>query len=184
MTHSNTIKGFTVLELNIVLILLGLLLFMIIPNLKIFLTRQEREITLDQLSTAISFAQNEAFQRQKIISLCASQYIEEPFENKFYCHSNKDWSEGFMIFENEIAQKQDSVPSNKIIKRFPGLVHGKLQFNSGKGHQQLHIHPNGMTMTMDIGYFIYSPETVRLNLESEKLICSRACHCRREIVPN
>lgn len=162
-THS---YGFSITELLITLCILGFLFFVALPNLSLFLMRQERELSLQRLRISLSFAQNAAFKTGKTISLCASR-------DKKTCDRELDWSTGYIIFENEKEEKQ---PSNlaKILEATASLQFGRLSY-SGQG-ELINIQSNGMTMNM--GAFQYSPKYHHDERENAKLIFNRACRCR------
>ncbi len=168
-------NGFTVLEIFIVLSILSYLCMIAIPNFNLLYVRQEQDIVLDRLKQAISFAKNEAFLRKKVVSLCGSR-DNQIHDKDFYCNEENDWSGGFIIFENETAEKLRPIKADKIIKKFPGVAHGKLEYDFG-GKTQLNIFPNGRSMTMDIGHFIYKPKKGLDNFKANKVTCNRVTHC-------
>ena len=106
-------RGFSILELCTVFLILGFITTFAVPAFSQFLMREERAIVLDRIKAAIEFAKQEAFARAKTITVCASI-------NHRTCHAN-DWSAGFIILEME--EQLPHFPS-KILYSFP-----KLQFH-------------------------------------------------------
>lgn len=128
-------KGYSILELCTVILMVGLLACFAIPLYDQFLMREEREIVLQRLEMAIEYAKQTAFIQQKIITICPS------IDHKT-C-SNQHWSHGFIIIER----------GGKRLKVFPKLWYGTLQFN--QFGTDLNIYPNGTTPNN--GTFFYFP---------------------------
>lgn len=138
-------QGNTLLETLLVISILSLLLLCSIPSLNQFLTRTEQEISLDRIKNAIEFAKNEAFRRNKTISLC-------PSHNKSSCTYGDNWAAGFILFENPNRNTQ---PANGTISQvFSGAQYGKIIYTAIGN--QLNIHADGSTT--NIGSFIYCPK--------------------------
>lgn len=138
-------KGFSLIELLVVVSILSFLMTMGYQGLQAFLMRQERTLVLSALKDALALARSEAFLRNTTITICGSHSLQK-------CHLQKDWSSGFIVFENPDCE---SIPEPKnILKAVKGIRYGSLEFNGG--NSMLHIGPAGMTMS--IGTFIYNPK--------------------------
>lgn len=160
-------SGFSLLELNTVIIVLATLTFLMLPTFKQFLMRQERAAILEHLQTAIEYAKQEAFFKNKIITLCA---IDSSLECRM-----KDWSTGFIAFEWDEENKK----IKRILQTFPGVVYGKLHFEQFGYH--LNIEADGTTM--NVGTFIYCPRN-KDPQEAEALVINKAGRFYRVIARN
>lgn len=135
-------QGNTLLELLLVVTILCLSFFAAIPNLNKYLTSTEQEIALDRIKNAIEFAKNEAFRKNKTISLC-------PSHTQNSCTYGDGWDVGFILFENDNKNSQPTPES--LLKVFEGTRYGKIVFDA-MGNQ-LNIQANGTTT--NIGNFVY-----------------------------
>jgi len=137
--------GISFIEILMVLALLGTLYFLAIPAFTQFLMRQDREVTLDRLRTAIQFAKSEAAKQGKMITLCGS-------ENQQTCAKN-NWNHGFILYTEEEVKKW--LPEG--VFPFEGPKYGTLRFKAfGGDFHTLHIGPNGTTINN--GTFVYCPK--------------------------
>ena len=66
------IRGFTLIELIIVLVIGGILVAIGVPNLSVFLKNSARTTRLNDLVTALNYARSEAIKRNTEIRVCAS----------------------------------------------------------------------------------------------------------------
>lgn len=136
-------RGFSLLELCTVILILSFLTTFAMPTFSEFLMREERTMVLDRIQAAIEFAKQEAFAHAKTITICASI-------NHRTCHAN-DWSAGFIIIE--IDEQLPRFHSN-LLYVFPKLQHCKLNFEQFGTY--LNITADGMTINN--GTFIYCPK--------------------------
>jgi Tfp pilus assembly protein FimT len=161
-------RGFSILELCTVILILSFITTFAIPAFSQFLMRGERAMVLDRIKAAIEFAKQEAFARAKTITVCASI-------NHRTCHAN-DWSAGFIIIEME--EPLPHFPS-KILYSFPKLQHGKLNFDQFGTY--LNITADGMTVNN--GTFIYCPKNGDRQ-EADALIINNATRTYRPTQKN
>ena len=120
--------------------------------------RQEREAVLERLQTAIEYAKQVAFLKDKTITLCAIGPY--PLE----CRLN-DWSAGFMVVEFKPGDKKIT----QILQIFPSISYGKLYFEQFGQH--LNIQTEGTTV--NVGTFIYCPHN-KDPREAEALVINKA----------
>lgn len=133
-------QGLTLIELLVALAMIALIYTCSIPNLNTFLMRQERELVLNNLKTAIYYAQNEALAQGKTIILCNhSPSKQSTCEPKQW---NK-WNDGFLV-----------VTGQQVLARFPALTKGTLKFESIR--HNIAFEPNGTTHKTN-GTFTYCP---------------------------
>lgn len=95
-----TIRGFTLYELLMTLVLVGIVLATGLPAFSGTMARQRQAIEINALFHAIHLARKESIMRRKVVSLC-------PSEDGQSCAPGKDWSAGWIMFENS---DRDSPP--------------------------------------------------------------------------
>ncbi|HXH55630.1 MAG TPA: GspH/FimT family pseudopilin [Gammaproteobacteria bacterium] len=161
-------RGFSILELCTVILILSFITTFAIPAFSQFLMRGERAMVLDRVKAAIEFAKQEAFTRGKTITICASI-------NHRTCHAN-DWSAGVIIIEMD--EQLPRTPSN-LLYVFPKLQHGKLNFDQFGTY--LNITADGMTINN--GTFIYCPKNGDRR-EADALIINNATRTYRPTQKN
>ena len=161
-------RGFSILELCTVFLILGFLTAFAIPAFSQFLMREERTRVLDRIQAAIEFAKQEAFARAKTITVCASI-------NHRTCYAS-DWSAGFIIIETD-----EQLPhfASNLLYAFPKLQHGKLNFDQFGTY--LNITADGMTINN--GTFVYCPKNGDRR-EADALIINNATRTYRPIQKN
>ncbi len=161
-------RGFSILELCTVILILGVITMLAGPTFSQFLMREERTLVLDRLKMAIEFAKQEAFIRATTITVCASI-------NHKTCHAN-DWSAGFIVIE-----KDAELPnmSKNLLYVFPKLQYGKLHFDQFGTY--LNVTPDGMTLNN--GTFIYCPKNGDRR-EADALIINNASRTYRPTQKN
>lgn len=162
-------KGFTLLELITVFVIISLLLVLTVPNIYQFLMRQERELALHRLNTAIEYARQEAKLRGQTVTLC-------PTADHKTCKTKiDDWTDGFMAILNVDRDPK----AYQVLQVFPGLQHGQLHFEQWGSY--LNIRPDGTTR--NLGAFTYCPKN-RDRRDAEALVINAACRTYRPIARN
>jgi len=163
-------RGFSLLEVCIVIFILGSILALGLPQLDRFLMHEERELVLDRIKTAIDYAKQEAFARGATIVLCSTS-------NQITCTSQTNWSSGFMILEKN---KEESSPLQaKILQVFQGTKYGRIHFNAFGSHDLI-IQSDGSTNN---GTFSYCPKN-RDASEGAALVINKAGRVYRPIKKN
>ncbi len=94
------LRGFTLYELLITILLVALLTSLAIPSLAGSIARQRQRVEIDALFHAIHRARKESIMRRKVVSLC-------PSTDGRKCLPGRDWSSGWLMFENK---DRDSPP--------------------------------------------------------------------------
>jgi len=89
-------KAFTLIELLITLVILGIVLGFAIPSFTKQIINSSSLTLGSDLVAAINFARQEAVKRGKRVSLC-------PSTNGTTCLTSGDWAKGWLVFEDGAA---------------------------------------------------------------------------------
>jgi type IV fimbrial biogenesis protein FimT len=90
---STKIRGFTLYELLITVLLIALLTSLAVPSFAASMARQRQRVEIDALFHALHLARKESIMRRKVVSLCPSIDGQK-------CLPGRDWSSGWLMFEN------------------------------------------------------------------------------------
>lgn len=115
MKHTNRFqKGFTLLELLVVVSILGTLAMLALPSMEDMLARAETDSSAKLLQTALSLAKSEAIKRGESVSVCASGDGSD-------CATD-EWSTGWIVFVDNNADANGNAgsidPEDAIVRAF------------------------------------------------------------------
>lgn len=102
------IKGFTLYELLITIILIVLISGLAIPSFSASIARQRQRVEIDALFHAIHLARKESIMRRKVVSLCPS------LDGKI-CSPSRDWSSGWLMFENKDRDSPPRIDPDELL---------------------------------------------------------------------
>jgi len=102
------IRGFTLYELLITLVLIALISGLAVPSLEANIARQRQRAEINALFHAIHLARKESIMRRKVVSLC-------PSVDGQTCTPGRDWSSGWLMFENSDRDSPPSVDANETV---------------------------------------------------------------------
>ncbi len=83
-------RGFTLIELIIVLVIGGILVSIAVPNLSVFLKNSARTTRINELVTAFNYARSEAVKRNTDIRVCSSTDAST-------CSGSTSFSSGWLV---------------------------------------------------------------------------------------
>lgn len=89
--HTSYRRGFTLIELMIVMIVMGLLITVGVPSFRALMADNQVSNSANELLYAIQLARAEAVKRNQMVSLC-------PSSDKLNCTANGNWHVGWIIF--------------------------------------------------------------------------------------
>ncbi|MCR6650532.1 MAG: GspH/FimT family pseudopilin [Cellvibrionaceae bacterium] len=90
--QSSNQRGFTLIELMVVIIIAAILLTIAVPSFSSLIKRNNVDSLQSKLSSALATARTEAASRNRIITICASN------AGQTACDDN--WSNGWIVFED------------------------------------------------------------------------------------
>ena len=116
-------QGFTLYELLITLVLVGLLSSIAIPSFSGTVARQRQRVEIDALFHAFYLARKESIMRRKVVSLCPSTDLQT-------CSPSRDWSAGWLMFENKDRDSPPRIdPGESILARHEVLDQVRINAN-------------------------------------------------------
>lgn len=142
-------KGFTLIELVIVLAIVSLLCLIGIPSFKHMTETIHADLAVSQLYRAIQLTRSEAIKTNSIATLC-------PSSNGYQCE--KDWSKGYIVFVDR--QANGSVDSDDQIIHFfkPVKGDGIITWQNFRGFDYLQMTPLGNTNAQNGTFTYYSAD--------------------------
>ncbi|MEH6592015.1 MAG: GspH/FimT family pseudopilin [Halioglobus sp.] len=120
----STIKGFTLLELMLVLAILALLFGLILPSMHSAIARNRLRMEASQLMSALNLARGEAVSRNGIVSLCPSDYAVSGVAD-----CNGVYGDGWVVFTNHNGDAQIDEDSDVVIQAHHRLPAGYVLTN-------------------------------------------------------
>lgn len=102
------LRGFTLYELLISVMLAVLLAGIAVPSFSASLARQRQRIEIDALFHALHLARKESIMRHKVVSLC-------PSTDGTTCSASRDWSHGWLMFENTDRDSPPKIDAGEAV---------------------------------------------------------------------
>ncbi len=140
-------RGFTMVEMMLVLLLLGTLIGMALPALRPWAQATRGDALMRQLASLLALARTEAAARGRVVTLC-------PTRDGQSCGS--DWAEGMMLFADRNGDRtlnQDDVVVRVLLEASPT---GTLAWRAFGNRRYLQIDAMGF-LRYQSGHFLYCP---------------------------
>ncbi len=101
-TRALTSRGFTIIELMVVLAIAAILAAAAIPSMTEIVRRNTQESVINDLAGALAFARSEAINRGQKVSVCQSA-------NGTSCATSGDWTAGWIVFVDPVDPTAPSI---------------------------------------------------------------------------
>ena len=136
-------RGYTLIELLIVLAVSSILALNVFPNLSSLLSQERSTILVNNLASALAYARSEAILKQTTILTCQSNNGSE-------CNRSGNWHNGWIIFIDKNQNKQRE-PEETLLRVYAAVNNGtQATFNGAsrvdhylKYKPTGHAFPNG-----------------------------------------
>lgn len=113
-------RGFTLVELMVVLAVSVIILATAAPSLRAFLLNNQRSATVNELSTAFNMARSEALKRAQSVAVCTVANADAAAPT---CAASSDWSSGWVVFVD--ADNNNAIDAgDEILRRYGGTPDG------------------------------------------------------------
>lgn len=126
MMNINKIKGFTVIELMIVVGVIGILLAVGLPGLQDTISRIGTNSQAKTLVASLSFARSEAIKRGRLVTVCGSDSGTD-------CAADS-WGDGWIVFVDANEDADGATGSidagDEILRVYQGLGNNTLEFTA------------------------------------------------------
>src|SRR5690606_18361522 len=101
-TRALTSRGFTIIELMVVVAIAAILAAVAIPSMTEIVRRNTQESVINDLASALAFARSEAINRGQKVSVCQSA-------NGTSCATSGDWTAGWIVFVDPVYPTAPSI---------------------------------------------------------------------------
>ncbi|MFO1388723.1 GspH/FimT family pseudopilin [Cellvibrio sp.] len=119
----NRQNAFTLVELLVVLIVMGVVLQLALPNFRTAMSNNRSAGVGGELIAALTLARTEAIKRAKWVSIC-------PTANGSSCGSATDWAKGWIVYVDAATSDTDTtatvLTSTNIIRVWNDLPRGSV----------------------------------------------------------
>ena len=113
------IKGFTLYELLITVLIVGVILAVGVPNLREYRQNGRMTATANDLHSAFHLARTEASRSKSTITICASA---NPMDADADCGGT--WDQGYIVFVDTNADLSRSGPTETVLRAHPTAAIG------------------------------------------------------------
>lgn len=112
-------KGFTLIELMVSLVVVGILLLVAVPNFGNFVAQSRVDSVKNKLVSSIALARSEAIKRGVAVAVCRKNPDPALTCVGTAVVGSKDWSDGWLVFLDE--DDNQTAAANEIIKVYADI---------------------------------------------------------------
>ncbi|MBR9905656.1 MAG: prepilin-type N-terminal cleavage/methylation domain-containing protein [Gammaproteobacteria bacterium] len=167
--HTTPESGFTLLELLITLLLVGIIAAWGLPSFQALGQRTAQSSAVNRLQSAFSLARNTAISQRRQITLCPVD------EGRKAC--TRDWSGELMIVRGD---KTDSISEDDILRIVPAQQGTKVAYS--RGWSRIRYSPLGYTSGYN-GSFAICSTSGAVGAKGKKLVLSQLGRLRIDEAP-
>lgn len=147
----NNKKGFTLIEILIVIAIIGVMMSVIVPNVKRLLPRKEREAFLSKLNGLTRYAWQHALIERKV------HQVEFDFNKKIVwvgmvTGTMKEGNPEVVRIKNAYTATSIPIPANIEIQNFIIEGYDELSRSDKRSAAYFFIMPDGLTQTVTINF--------------------------------
>lgn len=168
-THMTPESGFTLLELLITLLLVGIIAAWGLPNFQALGERTAQTSEVNRFQSAFSLARNTAISQRSQLTLCPAN------EDRKAC--TNDWGGELMIVRGD---KTDSIVAEDILRILPAQQGTQVSYS--RGWSRIRYSPLGYTSGYNGSFAICSSSGAE-NAQGKKLVLSQLGRLRVDEAP-
>lgn len=149
--------GFTLVELLIVLVVLGVLVVLVAPNLGPILDRNAARATANTLVADFAFARGEAVRRGGSVAVC-SAVDANAWSDATDCGGDDDWTRGWVVYATDsgdllrvgVPSTRAEISSTVVTRSFDALglsMAGTFEVVAGSSERCVRLERSGAAAT-------------------------------------
>lgn len=112
------LTAFTLIEVMIIVVIIGILATMAVPGLRGLMTNNELTSRSNDLVASIQYARSESIKRSDRVVLCPSTTAMNPIPT---CSGANDWLPGLIVF-HDVDNSGTFNPGDELLKQFDNKI--------------------------------------------------------------